>query len=258
MLWPGHPHPPGPAGLPPPPGWGRVNTAAGSLGYLYQRPGTGPVPTAAPALPCPPQPAPSQRGTSRQGTCRRRSLHSAQRPLGALPGMPAASRGCTMPPFPENSTMNTHTPCGELKMPSKVMQNRNHTTAYTLKSPAHVWGHKTHATCSQTPSEAENTSPQDGHTHTDTHTLGRQRACWRHTLDTHTLSTPATRTPVTKCECRNSSPTNTGKCHTHALKQLMCKQHKTLPGNTPFAQTHKPTENTHISSQTHTQEQQRC
>lgn len=59
--------PPGPAGLPPPPGWDRVNTAAGSPGYLYQGLGTGPVPTAAPALPCPPQPAPSQRGTSRRG-----------------------------------------------------------------------------------------------------------------------------------------------------------------------------------------------
>lgn len=59
--------PPGPAGLPPPPGWDRVNTAAGSPGYLYQGLGAGPVPTAAPALPCPPQPAPSQRGTSRRG-----------------------------------------------------------------------------------------------------------------------------------------------------------------------------------------------
>uniref|UniRef100_A0A3Q2IL05 Uncharacterized protein n=1 Tax=Equus caballus TaxID=9796 RepID=A0A3Q2IL05_HORSE len=49
------------------PGLARVNTAAGSPGYLYRGPGAGPVPTTAPALPCPPQPALSQRGTSRQG-----------------------------------------------------------------------------------------------------------------------------------------------------------------------------------------------
>lgn len=66
VLWPGHPRPQDlPAAATP--GWGRVNTAAGRPGYLYRGPGAGPVPTAAPALPCPPQPAPSQRGTSQRG-----------------------------------------------------------------------------------------------------------------------------------------------------------------------------------------------
>lgn len=98
------PPPPGPAGLLPPPGWGRVNTASGSLRYLYRGPGTGPVPTTARALPCPPRPAPSQRGTSRQGD----AADTASTQHG---GCPAHRSGCQrlhwrdrMPPFPGNTS----------------------------------------------------------------------------------------------------------------------------------------------------------
>lgn len=89
--------PPGPAGLLPPPDWGRVNTAEGSLGYLYRGPGVGPVPTTAPALPCLPQPALSQRGTSQHG-----DMPQAQPPLSTE--APGASLGRRMPACSGNTT----------------------------------------------------------------------------------------------------------------------------------------------------------
>ena len=152
VLWPGHPRPQGPAGLLPPPGWGRVNTAAGSSRYLYRDPGVGPVPTTAPALPCPPQPAPSQRGTGRQGDAAAgtASLHSAQRPLDASLGTPAASLGTQDAPLPWRhqhkcsparaaAREREHTPP---KTPKRQRKIETHAAAHTLKSSAHMWGHR--------------------------------------------------------------------------------------------------------------------
>lgn len=62
-----------------------------AAGIFIPRPGVGPVPTTALALPCPPTPAEPAWHQPAKGTHQRRSLHSAQRPLGATLRMPVAS-----------------------------------------------------------------------------------------------------------------------------------------------------------------------
>lgn len=87
---------------PPAPGTCRAAAAPGleqskhsrrQLGYLYRGPGAGPVPTTAPALPSRHSQPRASVAPAGKGTHRRRSLHSAQRPLGVSLGMPVASLG---------------------------------------------------------------------------------------------------------------------------------------------------------------------
>lgn len=125
-------------------------------------------------------------------------------------------------------------------MPLKVMQNRNlHNHLHTEVTTPRVGTQNTHHLLTDTLRGPEHQSAKWTYTHTGkTHT--------------HMLSTPATCTPVSKCNPETALPQTPGTpthTHTHMLKQLMCKKYETLPGNTPFSQTHKHTENTRISSQ---------
>lgn len=177
LLWPVHPRPQGPAGLLPPPDWGRVNTAASSSRYLYRGPGVGPVPTTAPALPCPPQPAPSQRGTSQQGDAAAdtASLQSAQRPPGVLLGTPAASLGTQDAPLPwrhqsTNAALHTQLPMNvnthSTENSKATVQNRDPCScSHTEVISPHV-GTECRPTCSQTPQRLRTPVPEmDMHTH---------------------------------------------------------------------------------------------
>ena len=255
LLWPGHPRPQGPAGLLPPPDWGRVNTAASSSRYLYRGPGVGPVPTTAPALPCPPQPAPSQRGTSQQGDAAAdtASLQSARRPPGVLLGMPAASLGTQDAPLPwrhqsTNAALHMQLPMNvnthSTKNSKATVQNRDPCScSHTEVISPHV-GTECRPTCSQTP-QAENTNPGDGHAHTPR----GQQACGRHTPQTQTCSEYQPHTLITKqCNPEATCPqTHWELLHTHTENSLSRKHntHTLYLLETHFSQTHK-----HTSTQT--------
>lgn len=151
----------------------------------------GPVPTTAPALPCPPRPAPSQRGTSRQG-----DAPQAQPALSmeaASLGMPAASLGTQDAPHPwkhqhkcspTRAAACEHEHTHPTENSRVIEQNRDpHDCLHSEVISPHVGTQNADTTCSQTPLEAENTSPGDGHT-------GRRTASmWEtHPVDTQTCS----------------------------------------------------------------------
>lgn len=138
------------------PGLGQSKHCRRQPGYLYQGLGAGPVPTAAPALPCPPQPAPSQRGTSRRGDIPQRQPPLSPEATGLVAQDASNFAEDAQFPLPWKQqhkmlvNMNTHTHLTESsKCPERRCKIETYTTAHTLRPPAHMWDN-TDTTCSDT------------------------------------------------------------------------------------------------------------